>query len=278
MTTTEHTTNLDAATAVVPTPDSPGHFTTEISPEWFAQNGPSGGLLAAIALRAMSATVDDAAARPRSITLHYLRPGTAGTATVEVTTERSGRTVKTLSARILQDGKPLVAALATFAATRPGAADYATDGPDAGAPSDHEPIAEEIARTLPKIGGNYEYRPVYGPPIEWGTPEAIVGGWIELRQDRPLDEIALAVLTDAWIPAPFARLTTLAVTPTLDLTIHFRADASAAPSSATLVRCESRTSAEGFFEEDVEIRSVDGTLLAQARQLALLLPVELPES
>jgi hypothetical protein len=39
-----------------------------------------------------------------------------------------------------------------------------------------------------------------------------------------------------------------------------------------LARFASRTSHGGFFEEDGEIWAPDGTLLAQSRQLALLLP------
>ena len=50
-----------------------------------------------------------------------------------------------------------------------------------------------------------------------------VGGWLGLREERAVDALAIAVLADAWFPAPWPRLTALAPAPTIDLTIHFRA-------------------------------------------------------
>jgi acyl-CoA thioesterase len=57
--------------------------------------------------------------------------------------------------------------------------------------------------------------------------------------------------------------------PTIDLTIHFRADLPL-PSDYVLVTFESRLSHGGFVEEDGAIWSRDGHLIAQSRQLALL--------
>jgi acyl-CoA thioesterase len=67
--------------------------------------------------------------------------------------------------------------------------------------------------------------------------------------------------------------------PTIDLTVHFRAPGAVAALAAEdhlLVRFRSTTAAGGFFEEDGELWSPDGTLLAQSRQLALLLPLGAP--
>jgi acyl-CoA thioesterase len=45
-----------------------------------------------------------------------------------------------------------------------------------------------------------------------------------------------------------------------------------APGDPVLARFSSSTSHDGFFEEDGAIWAPDGTLLAQSRQLALLIP------
>jgi hypothetical protein len=67
--------------------------------------------------------------------------------------------------------------------------------------------------------------------------------------------------------------------PTIDITIHFRTplpraplDGAGVPDPHELVLAYTRASAihEGFFEEDALIWARDGTLLAQSRQLALL--------
>jgi acyl-CoA thioesterase len=78
------------------------------------------------------------------------------------------------------------------------------------------------------------------------------------------------------MPAPFPRLTAPTAAPTIDLTIHFRAPAATAalrPEDHVLGVFRSTASAGGFFEEDGELWSPDGTLLAQSRQLALMLPL-----
>ena len=101
----------------------------------------------------------------------------------------------------------------------------------------------------------------------------LVGGWLGLLEDRPVDELAIAILADAWFPAPWPRLKALAPAPTIDLTIHFRAPLPL-PDSLLLGRFESRLVRDGFFEEDGELWAPDGQLVAQSRQLGLLLGAE----
>ena len=51
-----------------------------------------------------------------------------------------------------------------------------------------------------------------------GADRGEVGGWLGIREERPIDALAVAVLADAWFPAPWPRLTALAPAPTIDLT------------------------------------------------------------
>ena len=67
------------------------------------------------------------------------------------------------------------------------------------------------------------------------------------------------------------RLTEPAPAPTIDLTVHFRA-----PLPLRRRRCCSAASTpqvvrDGFFDEDGELWTPDGTLVAQSRQLGLLI-------
>ena len=80
----------------------------------------------------------------------------------------------------------------------------------------------------------------------------------------------MAVLADAWFPAPWPRLSALAPAPTIDLTVHFR---SPLPARGPLLlgRFNSRYVRDGFFEEDGVLWSPDGTVVAQSRQLGLLI-------
>ncbi len=102
-----------------------------------------------------------------------------------------------------------------------------------------------------------------------------VGAWLGLAEARPIDALALAFFSDALIPAPFMRTAAPSPAPTIDLTIHFRIPLPRVPEPDPQELCFVRIKAgvihEGFFEEDGVIWAADGTVLAQSRQLAILM-------
>lgn len=76
------------------------------------------------------------------------------------------------------------------------------------------------------------------------------------------------------MPSVFTRLEGPIPVPTVDLTVHFRRslpDDGAAPEDYHLALFRSETATDGFFVEDGEIWSQSGKLVAQARQLAVLM-------
>jgi acyl-CoA thioesterase len=110
------------------------------------------------------------------------------------------------------------------------------------------------------------------PAFSGGAP--YTGAWIRSREPRLLDAPLAAAFLDTWFPAPFVRLDRPVGAPTIDYTVHFRSPlppAGATPEDPYLVAFRSNIARHGFFEEDGELWSADGTLLAQSRQLALLL-------
>jgi acyl-CoA thioesterase len=273
MTITPSATLFEQDTAVTPAGDGVWH--TTISDRWAVPRGPNGGYIAALMLRALEATVDDAARAPRSLTLHYLRPPEAGeSAQIHVTVERVGRTLTSLSARLVQDGRTMVLALAAFAGDFTAAVDYSTPPPDVGqAPAELHTVA--AAPGVPEIALRIAASPVFGAGALASGDEALAGGWLRLAEPRVADAAALAFYTDAWLPSPFARLAAPVPAPTIDLTIHFRTrlpHPGMRLDTPVLARFSSSTSQGGFFEEDGAIWAPDGTLLAQSRQLALLFP------
>jgi acyl-CoA thioesterase len=231
--------------------------------------GPNGGYLATIVLRAMAAAVADPLRAPRSLTLHYLRPPAAGAVELEVAVERAGGSVTSLSARMTQDGRLCVLALGAFAVELPSAAEYAAAPPAVAPYADVE--AAPGGEGIPPIFERLETRPALGGAMFAGGDEARTGGWMAFRAPRVVDAPALATFVDAWWPAPFTRLTVPIAAPTVELTVHFRAQRPV--DGPVLGVFASRTSAEGFFEEDGELYGQDGVLLAQSRQLALMRPL-----
>lgn len=256
---------FERATAVEALGD--GRWRAQADADWFAVRGPNGGYLAATVLRAMAAELP-AERHPRSLTLHYTRPPAAGPYEIAVTIERSGRRLSTVAVRVTQENRLCIAGLGAFSVDFEALADYADPAPAVPRPEAVEPLPAD-ASPVP-IGQRFEVRPALGErPFSEGC-EALTGGWIAFRDGRPpLDPVALAMLTDAWIPSPFVRTSAPFAAPTVDLTIHFRAPEALAQWPALAV-FRSRFAHAGFFEEDGEIWSADGRLLAQSRQLGLM--------
>jgi acyl-CoA thioesterase len=187
--------------------------------------------------------------------------------------ERVGRAVTTATARLMQGGKLRALAVAAFGTAREGPSFSQLTMPEALPPERAEPLPEP-AISIP-MRQRYESRLAFGA-LGGRSPEAMTGGWIRLREDSgPVDAPLVAAYTDAWPPAVFTRVDPTEVlggVPTVDLTVHFRAPwpASLDPREFSLVVFRTRLARDGFLEEDGEVWSRDGTLLAQSRQLAVL--------
>jgi acyl-CoA thioesterase len=248
---------FDADTALA---GADGRWRAEVKPHWFVQRGPNGGLVAALATRALVDLAGEAQA-PRSLSLHYLAPPEEGELEVRAAVERAGRTTSFVSIRVLQGETTVAYGLGATSAWRDG-----------------QPEWDELARPdVPKPGAlaslqtngqfpflsNYEMRPLAAPPN---------GAWMRAAEPRPADPVLLAALTDAWIPAAFAHMEQPTFVPTIDLTIHWRA-APGVPAGEhpwVLGVFSTRLGAGGTWEEDGELWSEDGTLLVHSRQLAIV--------
>lgn len=253
--------------------EAAGPYAATIDASWWVVAGPNGGYVAAILVRALTdaAGGDPEQPRPlRSLTVHYLRPPAAGPVRIEVTVERAGRSVSYLSARLEQDGRPFALALAVLATDREGKLEIDDAPMPQVAPPDRIE-AQPDHPALPPFGGHFDFRLALGDPPFGGASEALTGGWLRLRdEDRPLDAPLVTALCDSWYPAAFAVATEPIAVPTLDLTVHLRAPLPR-PAGWVLARVRTRVARAGMLEEDAELWSQDGELLAQSRQLALAL-------
>ena len=255
-----------------------GSYRGHVSAGWFTPRGANGGFLAAVVLRAIMAAERERggpasgtplARAPRSLTLHYLRPPAEGEVDITVSEERRGGSLTTYSARMEQDGRLCVLALAALSRDFATSLSYAPIMPDVPPPNG---LVVRDDPTLPPIAHRFAIQGAVGYAPFSGGPEALTGGWIAFAGDEPspLDAPALALLSDAWLPSMFVLVQDFIGVPTIDLTIHFRARTEGRTGPALAI-FRSRTSAEGFFEEDGELWSEDGMLLAQSRQLGPVL-------
>jgi acyl-CoA thioesterase len=254
-------------------------FAAEVSSDWRAGRGPHGGYLAAMLLRALVEAVDEPARTPRSLTIHFARAPEPGPVSIRTVLERGGRSLSTLSARMEQDGSLVALALAAFSV--PWSAPELTDlqMPAVEAPGAGREPGTLLKWGAPPFTSHLVLQPRIGAIPFTGTEQPMeIGGWFGLAEPRPIDALSLAFFSDALFSPPFVRLTRRATSPTIDLTIHFRAclprTESPDPDELCFGRFRSGLVHEGFFEEDGVIWAADGTVLAQSRQLAILMELE----
>jgi len=255
-----------------------GVFDTRIDEGWWIDRGPNGGYMAGCIMQAFLAEVGTASSADeqqylRSVTTHYLAPPVAGPARVHIVTERSGRLVRFLSARLVQHDKLIATAQAVFGRTNPNSPAFADPTfPGYPQPGEMEHVPDPAG--MSEMRSRYEYLHAIGAPWDEPGEAALTGGWIRLREPRPYDAALITAMCDAWHPPVFSRLRDPMGVPTLDLTVHLRsveAMQRLCPDDWVAVRFRTTTSAEGYLEEDGHIWAPDGTLIAHSRQLSILL-------
>ena len=267
-------TRFDRDTAA--TLDAPGRYTADLDEGWWIVDGPNGGYIAAVLMDALVQAVDDAGRTCRSFTVHYLSRAVAGPVEIEVTIERKGRSMTSLAARLTQGGRTVATALAAFSTSRPGPGFSDPVMPTAAPPERIDaPVFDESLppAAVPEMIRRYDQRWALGSRPFTGGEVALTGGWIRLAEMRPLSDAMLVAYTDAWMPAMFSRVGGAWGITTVDLTVHIRSTPPPGYDDWCLVQFRSVMSADGFCEEDGEIWTRDGQLLAQSRQLAAIVSV-----
>ena len=254
-------------------PAGPGLWDVELTDRWNIGPNANGGYVLAV----IAAALFDASDKPDplSLTAHYLRPASPGPGRVEVEIVRTGRRHTHLHARFVQDTER-VRVLAVF-----GDLDAATGQtlvrempPDLPPPEEcfTRPPGSGPAIGVPTMMDRFQTRLspksglVRGEPT--GVPE--IAGWIRFADDRPPDVRSLPLFADAF-PPPVFELGPAGWVPTIELTVHVRAR----PANGWLkARFATHVLVDGYLSEDGELWDEAGQLVAQSRQLAMLLPVD----
>lgn len=232
---------------------------------------PNGGLLLSIAARAMA----DAAQRPSLLTVtgQFLRRAQPGAAEIRVEILRNGRLVMT-HAQLDQGGQPALHATGVFAdrsvlPQRTWVASTPPELPEPDACVSPDDFAESGPfSTPPPVFRRLDHRlPADQLQFALGSPNthAAIKGWY-----RPLvghaDETAVPFLMDALFPPTFTIDGPIGFAPTIELTVQLRRP----PGDGWLrYRFATRAIAGGVMEEDGELWTADGELVALSRQTAL---------
>jgi acyl-coenzyme A thioesterase PaaI-like protein len=256
-----------AATAVRPVGN--GNYAAAVVPGWDIAGNANGGYLLAIGARALL----DATGRPDPVTVtgHFLAPGTPGPVNVSTDVVKEGKRFTTGRATVRATDRPLLTVLGTFGDLGEDHGALLVDG----SPPDLPPVDECVHVVAtdtfpPPFMGQVELH-LHPDDVGFAVGErsgiARVRGWFQLLDGERVDTVALLCALDAFPPTIFNTHLPVAWTPTVELTCHVRSRPVPGP-----LRCQftTRFVSGGFLEEDGEIWDVDGRLVAQSRQLALV--------
>lgn len=265
---------FDTETAVSPGgeigSDSERRFYAHISDQYNIAENPNGGYLVAVAtsaVRQVSPHTD-----PVSINTHFLRPGTADAkASIRTQLIRSGRSVTTVRATLSQAGKDRLEVLATF-----GDLSNSTDTEPIFTiePPELPPIEECFLRSGVEQGlelpilNRVEILLPQQFSVAGQSDRAVVQGWIRFSDGREPDTHAMTLFADAFPPPIFTALGNIGWVPTVELTVHVRRK----PEPGWMKGQFWTTDLiDGRFIEDGLLWDSSGALVAQSRQLAMLL-------
>ena len=249
-----------------------GRYAAVIGDTWDGPVAPIGGVIAAIMVRAVQAELGRAAPAVRTVSAHFLEAPSHGRAEIRVEVLRTGKRVSVCDVRMRQRRRLAAQVTVICSAARVQEAGLTRTPPPVPA-LDHTPMMDpDHLPGAPPFVRRLQARPAFGALPFAGAGEAVSGGWLSLRDDpAPLDPARLIALSDLWLPAIFSWLNSPAGAPTLQLTVYLRSSEPAVR-GPVLARFETRTVQEGHFEEDGELWSPGGSLLAESHQLALWVP------
>jgi acyl-CoA thioesterase len=274
---------------LTPDPAVPGRFTTQVSDPWMLLVVPQGGIVAAIAARAMAQVLDDPSQTLRSIGVVFAAQVAGGPVEVDVQVLRAGRTMSQLTATVRNPGAAAgLTAIAAFGAPRRGFTFTDLAYPDVDPPEQlrgyRDPLPEGVdpeqflRREMVFWDEVVECRPAKGrppwEPFEDGPAECVY--WYRLDDppelpDGTLDPLAAVVVCDTMPGAVGQKLGDQGEPwfgPSVDLTVQILAPATP---GWLLGHNRARSAGDGYASVEMALWDPRGpggpTLVAYATQL-----------
>lgn len=254
-------TYVDRSTSVWPRPGEPGTYDGVVGERWAGMRGVHGGMLAAMAVRAVEAEAPGRAVR--TVSTSFLRPGTVGPIEARVQVERSGRAVTTASVELHQVHRRV--ALVRVTAT----GEVTSDDWDTAPPLDLPPLSECVPLNPPTGVRHFEHAEAVLDPADVPFSEsaaARVGGWVRPREpSQRIGPAWLTMIMDWFPPSPFTRHAMPVGGVSVDYTVHLHTGAVALEGGDWLgARFVSDRGAGGLALEHGRLHAPDGSLVAES--------------
>lgn len=239
-----------------------------ISDIWNVGKIPNGGYLMAHAAKAMAA--HSAHPHPLTVTAYYLDKSDNGEAQIKTELLRSGKSISTFSASLIQENSERIrftSAFTDFAHSK-GESYCEELAPQIAAFENCKPV-KEVAPYL-RMYDQFDMR--FDPQSTgWneGKSNKIseMNAWLAFKDNSDFDIFSLLMVPDMLPPAVFNRIGANGWVPTIEMTVNIR---SLPLTNRLQIRARTRYLINSILEEDVEVWDKNGNLLAISRQIAKL--------
>jgi acyl-CoA thioesterase len=262
--------------------DAPGQYVGELTADWSAPLIPQGGIVTALALRAMAAELSAPHQRLRSVSTVFAAQVPAGPVEVDVTVLRQGRSASQLLATVHSAGTDAGhTSMAVFGAERPGFDFTDLEMPDAPPPEEcpeswYPPPDGRPLMPMPYWENHVDGRPALGDSpwdedvVRDSTARASWYRFREppVREDGLLDPLAVVSLCDTMPGAVTQRVGFVGrpnwLSPSADLTVHLLGDAGP---GWLLGYNRARHAGDGYASLEMELWDPDRGLVAYGTQM-----------
>jgi acyl-CoA thioesterase len=244
---------------------APGVFTGTVSENWLVNGNPNGGYLMALMTRAILARNDNM--RTPIVTANYIARCVPGPAQIRIEQISSTKQFHRFEARLFQEEKEKVRALATFALENNECVINRYETPPT-------PLAPRescvLIPALPTYTLFEQLDVLLDPACAGWMQNRLVDrsenkGWIRFKYGNEYDLLSLLLIADSLPPAVMATHGIVAWVPTIELSVNIRN----LPQSEWLNCClRTRFITCGLLEADGEIWDEAGNLIAISRQIA----------
>ncbi len=258
--------SLDELLDAVEIDGSSGRFAAP--PDWGQGRATYGGLVGAVAARALESTAPD---RPlRSMMVSFVGPVSPGPVELEIEPLRAGRSATHASVRVRQEGTIRAAVLGCLGQDRPSIlSETGPRAPDM-TPPDDLPSVPFMEGIMPAFVRHVHMRFAVGDPPYSGRRSEALGGYCRFRvPTRRVDAALMAALADIWPapvipwldrPAPASSMTWNLEIVHLDETLP--------PDAWWTYRAVTEAAEHGYVHFRAELWDANGRLAAVSRQLA----------
>ena len=277
-------TPFERQTSIEAVPGRPGSYRAEVTGDWNAPVLPQGGILAAIAARAMTAALSDTEKSLRSITTVFAAQVPPGPVEIDVSVLRRGKAMSQATATLRSVGSEAGhTSVAVFGGVRPGYVFTDLVAPDVPGPLQCRSFRDPPPEGAPDrpfrtatFWENVEARWAMGHWWweEWVPTTSEQAKWVRFDEppftdDRVLDPLALVALCDTMPAAVGERMgpgQAMWMAPSADLTVHLLGEAT---SEWLLAHGRARSAGDGYASLELALWDPATGLVAYGTQMML---------